>query len=62
MLILLLMNNGKTYQQISSFLDIAYPTVAYWAVHSEPDKLESILDGRREDLPKKGISAVDLIK
>ncbi|MEH1791285.1 helix-turn-helix domain-containing protein [Nostoc sp.] len=46
--ILLLMNDGKTYQEISKFLDIAYPTVAYWAVHGDPDNLESFLDGRRE--------------
>ena len=42
------MNDGKTYQEISNFLDIAYPTVAYWAVHGDPDNLESFLDGRRE--------------
>ena len=47
-LILLLMNEGKTYQEISNFLEIAYPTVAYWAVHDDPDQLESFLDGRRE--------------
>lgn len=47
-LILLLMNDGKTYQEISDFLKIAYPTVAYWAVHGDPDNLESFLDGRRE--------------
>lgn len=47
-LILLLMNDGKTYQEISKFLDIAYPTVAYWAVHGDPDNLESFWDGRRE--------------
>lgn len=47
-LILLLINDGKTYQEISNFLDIAYPTVAYWAVHGDPDNLESFLDGRRE--------------
>ncbi len=47
-LIILLINDGKTYQEISSFLDIAYPTVAYWAVHGDPDDLESFLDGRRE--------------
>jgi len=28
--ILLLMNDGKTYQEISNFLNIAYSTVAYW--------------------------------
>jgi len=47
-LILLLINDGKTYQEISNFLEIAYPTVAYWAVHGEPDNLDSFLDGRRE--------------
>jgi len=47
-LILLLINDGKTYQEISSFLEIAYPTVAYWAVHGDPDNLDSFLDGRRE--------------
>lgn len=47
-LILLLMNDGKTYQEISKFLNIAYPTVAYWAVHGDPDNLESFLDGRRQ--------------
>jgi len=47
-LILLLMNDGKTYQEISNFLELAYPTVAYWAVHGDPDNLESFLDGRRE--------------
>ena len=47
-LILLLMNDGKTYQEISDFLDIAYTTVAYWAVHGDPDNLDSLLDGRRE--------------
>ncbi|ACK68968.1 conserved hypothetical protein [Gloeothece citriformis PCC 7424] len=40
-LILLLMNDGKTYQEISKFLEIAYSTVAYWAVHGEPDNLEN---------------------
>jgi len=42
------MNDGKTYQEISKFLNIAYPTAAYWAVHGDPDNLESFLDGRRE--------------
>jgi transposase len=43
-----LINDGKTYQEISEFLNIAYPTVAYWAVHGDPDNLDSFLDGRRE--------------
>nr|MDJ0746920.1 helix-turn-helix domain-containing protein [Xenococcaceae cyanobacterium MO_167.B27] len=41
-LILLLMNDGKTYQEISKFLEISYPTVAYWAVHGDPDNLQSL--------------------
>jgi transposase len=47
-LILLLINDGKTYQEISAFLNIAYSTVAYWAVHGDPDNLDSFLDKRRE--------------
>ena len=46
--ILLLINDGKTYQEVSKFLGIAYPTVAYWAVHGDPDNEDSFLDGRRE--------------
>ena len=42
------MNDGKTYQEISDFLSIAYTTVAYWAIHGDPDNLDSLLDGRRE--------------
>ena len=65
-LILLLINDGKTYQEISNFLDIAYPTVAYWAVHGDPDNLESFLDGRREGNFRKvtkeyGSSRLDMI-
>lgn len=45
-LILLLMNEGKTYQEISRFLEISYPKVAYWAVHGDPDNLDSLKDGR----------------
>ncbi|MEG4895448.1 helix-turn-helix domain-containing protein, partial [Microcoleus sp. F10-B4] len=38
-LILLLINDGKTYQEISEFMEIAYTTVAYWSVHGDPDNL-----------------------
>lgn len=47
-LIMLLINDGKTYQEISKFLDIAYTTVAYWAVHGDPDKLDSFVDERSQ--------------
>ena len=29
--VLILINDGKTYQESSKFLNISYPTVAYWA-------------------------------
>ena len=52
-LILLLMNDGKTYHEISEFLGCSYRSVAYWCVHGDPDKLESLRDGR-----EKGNAAV----
>ena len=45
-LILLLINDGKTYREISEFMEISYTTVAYWSVHGDPDNLESFLDKR----------------
>lgn len=47
-LILLLMDDGKTYQEISDFLGCGYRTVAYWCVHGDPDNLESLQDGREK--------------
>lgn len=47
-LILLLMDDGKTYQEISDFLGCGYRTVAYWCVHGDPDNLESLRDGREK--------------
>jgi len=46
LLIFLLINKGKTYRQISEFMEIAYTTVAYWSVHNDPDNLDSFLDKR----------------
>ena len=46
-LILLLINDGKTYRLISEFMEIAYTTLAYWSVHGDPDKLESFLVDKR---------------
>jgi transposase len=45
-LMMLLMNDGKTYQEITNFLGCAYRSVAYWCVHGAPDNLESLRDGR----------------
>ena len=52
-MILLLLNDGKTYQEISNFLEISYPTVAYWVMHGDPNNLESFNDGRAEGNFKK---------
>ncbi|PPS41230.1 helix-turn-helix domain-containing protein [Chroococcidiopsis sp. TS-821] len=46
-LMLLLMNDGKTYQEIADFIGCSYRTVAYWCTHSEPDNLDSMKDQRQ---------------
>ncbi|HIK08775.1 MAG TPA: helix-turn-helix domain-containing protein [Oscillatoriaceae cyanobacterium M33_DOE_052] len=47
-LILLLKNDGKTYEEIADFIGCSYRTVAYWCVHGDPDNLDSMRD-RREN-------------
>lgn len=47
-LMLLLMNDGKTYQEITEWLGCSYRSVAYWCVHGDPDNLESLNDGRKQ--------------
>ena len=41
-LMLLLLNDGKTYQEIADFLGVSLRRVAYWCVHGDPDNLESL--------------------
>jgi len=48
-LMLLLMNEGKTYEQIASFIGCSQRTVAYWCVHGDPDKIESLKDKRGDN-------------
>jgi transposase len=45
-LMLLLMNEGKTYEQIAGFIGCSQRTVAYWCVHGDADNLESLKDKR----------------
>jgi transposase len=45
-LMLLLRNEGKTYQEIADFLGCSYRTVAYWCVHGDPEDIESLRDKR----------------
>jgi hypothetical protein len=57
-LILLLINDGKTYREISEFMEIAYTTVAYWSVHGDPDNLDSFLDKRSQEIFEKSLQSM----
>lgn len=52
-LILLLLNDGKTQQEIADFLGCSKTKVCYWCVHGDPDKLESLKDRRMEGNHRK---------
>lgn len=45
-LILLLLNDGKTQAQIASFIGCSLRKIAYWSVHGDPENLESLKDER----------------
>lgn len=47
-LILLLQNDGKTYEEIANFIGCGYRTVAHWCVHGDPDDLDSLRDKREQ--------------
>ena len=47
-LILLLQNDGKTYEDIANFIGCGYRTVAHWYVHGDPDNLDSLKDKRQQ--------------
>ena len=47
-LMLLLLNDGKTYQEIADFLGLSLRRVAYWCVHGDPDNLATLEDGRKK--------------
>jgi transposase len=55
-LMLLLMNDGKTYREISDFIGCSERTVVYWCVHGDPDNLESLRDGREQGNYQKATS------
>ena len=52
-LILLLKNDGKTYEQIADFIGCSYRTVAYWCVNADPDNLDSMKDRRESGNSRK---------
>jgi hemoglobin-like flavoprotein/DNA-binding CsgD family transcriptional regulator len=43
-LIVLLINDGKTSREITEFLGCSYRSVTYWRLHADPASLESLLD------------------
>jgi transposase len=47
-LILLLQNDGKTYEEIAKFIGCGYRTVAHWCVHGDPDNIDSLRDKRQQ--------------
>jgi len=52
-LMLLLLNDGKTYKEIAEFIGSSERRVAYWCVHGDPDNLESLEDRRKQGNYKK---------
>lgn len=52
-LILLLLNDGKTQSKIAEFLGCSLNKVSYWCVHGDPNKLESLRDERMKGNYKK---------
>ncbi len=47
-LILLLLNDGKTQQEIAEFIGCSKNKVSYWCIHGDPDNLESLKDKRMQ--------------
>ena len=45
-LILLLLNDGKTQREIANCLGCSLRKIAYWCVHGDPENLESLKDKR----------------
>jgi|GEM_PF-242209 len=52
-LIFLLLNDGKTQQEIADFIGCSLRTVAYWFKQGDPSNLDSLQDGRSKGNYKK---------
>ena len=52
-LILLLLNDGKTQAKIAEFLGCSINKVSYWCIHGDPDNLETLRDERMKGNHKK---------
>lgn len=56
-LIFLFQNDGKPQREIAEFLGCSPRTVAYWCVHGDPDKLESLHNKREQESYRKATPA-----
>ena len=45
-LMVLLRNDGETYEEIMGFIGCSYQSVAHGCIHGNPDDLASFKDGR----------------
>lgn len=52
-LLLLLLNDGKTQVEIADFAGCSYQKVSYWCIHGDPDNLESLKDERMKGNGRK---------
>ena len=52
-LMFLLQNDGKTYEEIANFLGCSPRTVAYWCVHGDPEDLDSLRNKREQESYRK---------
>ena len=52
-LMFLLQNDGKTYEEIANFLGCSPRTVAYWCVHGYPEDLDSLRNKREQESYRK---------
>jgi len=52
-LILLLLNDGKTQSNVAEFLGCSINKVSYWCLKGDPDNLESLIDERMKGNHKK---------
>jgi transposase len=52
-LILLLLNDGKTQVKIAEFLGCSPNKVSYWCIHGDPDNLDSLRDERMKGNHRK---------
>ena len=52
-LILLLLNDGKTQAKIAEFLGCSINKVSYWCIHGDPNNLESLRDERMKGNHRK---------